>query len=55
MRLLGDELYKKWGQRIVIENRPGGNFNIGSRACAEAPPDGYTICIRAKEAVTYNL
>lgn len=55
MRALGDELYKKWGQPIVIENRAGGNFNIGSRACAEAPPDGYTICIMSNEAVTYNL
>jgi len=55
MRVLGDELYKKWGQPVVIENRPGGNFNIGSRACAEAPPDGYTICIMSNEAVTYNL
>jgi tripartite-type tricarboxylate transporter receptor subunit TctC len=55
MRVLGDELYKKWGQPLIIENRVGGNFNIGSRACAEAPPDGYTICIMSNEAVTYNL
>ena len=55
MRVLGDELYKKWGQPLVIENRAGGNFNIGSRACAEAPPDGYTICIMSNEAVTYNI
>ncbi len=55
MRTLGDELHKRWGQPVIIENRPGGNFNIGSRACAEAPPDGYTICIMSNEAVTYNL
>ena len=36
MRALGDELHKRWGQPVIIENRPGGNFNIGSRACAEA-------------------
>lgn len=55
MRALGDELHKRWGQPVIIENRPGGNFNIGSRACAEAAPDGYTICIMSNEAVTYNL
>src|SRR5262245_16635144 len=55
MRTLGDELHKRWGQPVIIENRPGGNFNIGSRACAEAAPDGYTICIMSNEAVTYNL
>ena len=55
MRSLGEELRRRWGQPVVIENRPGGSFNIGSRACAEAPADGYTFCIMSNEAVTYNL
>jgi tripartite-type tricarboxylate transporter receptor subunit TctC len=55
MRTLGEQLHKRWGQPVIIENRPGGNFNIGSRACADAAPDGYTICIMSNEAVTYNL
>jgi tripartite-type tricarboxylate transporter receptor subunit TctC len=55
MRSIGDALHKKWGQPVIVENRPGGNFNIGTRACAEAPPDGYTICIISNEALTYNL
>jgi tripartite-type tricarboxylate transporter receptor subunit TctC len=55
MRTLGEQLHKRWGQPVIVENRPGGNFNIGSRACAEAAPDGYTICIMSNEAVTYNL
>ena len=54
MRTVGDELHKRWGQPIVIENRAGGGMNIGGRACAEAPPDGYTICIMSNEVVTYN-
>ena len=41
MRALADEMHKGLGQPIVIENRPGGAFNIGARACAEAAPDGY--------------
>src|SRR5215831_8649006 len=45
MRAVGEELTKRWGQPIVIENRAGGGMNIGGRACAEAPPDGTTICI----------
>lgn len=55
MRALGEELHKRWGQPIVIENRPGGAMNIGARACAEAEPDGYTICIMSGVPVTYNL
>src|SRR5262245_42972787 len=54
MRTVGEELNKRWGQPIVIENRAGGGMNIGGRACAEAPPDGYTICIMSNEVVTYN-
>lgn len=54
MRALGEDLRKRLGQSLVIENRPGGNFNIGARACADAPPDGYTICMLPNEALVYN-
>ncbi len=54
MRVLGDELQKRWGQPLVVENRPGGGMNIGGRACAEAPNDGYTICILPAETLAYN-
>jgi tripartite-type tricarboxylate transporter receptor subunit TctC len=54
MRALGDELSKRWGQTLVVENRPGGSQNLGTRACTEAPPDGYTICIINADAVIYN-
>ena len=30
MRVLADEMHKRLGQPIVIENRPGGAFNIGA-------------------------
>jgi tripartite-type tricarboxylate transporter receptor subunit TctC len=54
MRALGDEMLKRWGQPIVVENRPGGMQNLGARACTEAPPDGYTICILNAEPIAYN-
>jgi tripartite-type tricarboxylate transporter receptor subunit TctC len=38
----------------VVENRAGGASNIGARACADAPPDGYTICILPGEPLAYN-
>ena len=28
--------------------------NVGARACAEAPPDGHTICILNVEPIAYN-
>ncbi len=54
MRALADELHKGLGQPIIVENRPGGSFNIGARACAEAPPDGYTLCIIPGEPLVFN-
>jgi tripartite-type tricarboxylate transporter receptor subunit TctC len=54
MRVLGEELHRRWGQAVVVENRPGGASNIGARACADAPPDGYTICMTPGEPLAYN-
>ena len=54
MRALADELHKSPGQPFIVENRPGGAFNIGARACAEAPPDGYTLCIIPGEPLVFN-
>ncbi len=54
MRALGEELQKRWGQPVIVENRSGGGMNIAGRACAEAPNDGYTICILPNEVLTLN-
>ena len=54
MRALGEELQKRLGQPIIVENRPGGSNNVGTRACIDAAPDGYTICITQTEPVVYN-
>ena len=42
-RTLGDELSKRWGQPVVIENRPGAGATIAEAATAKSAPDGYTI------------
>jgi tripartite-type tricarboxylate transporter receptor subunit TctC len=54
MRVLGEELQKRWGQPIIMENRPGGNLIIGGKACADGSKDGYTICILPGEVLTFN-
>jgi len=42
-RLVGDWLSRKWGQPVVIENRPGAAGNIGAELVYKAEPDGYTL------------
>src|SRR5690349_8197904 len=46
-RTIGDELSKRWGQTIVVENRPGAGGTIAAAAAAKAAPDGYTIILVA--------
>src|SRR5262245_26631214 len=53
-RVLGEELHRRWGQPLIVENRAGGASNIGARACADAAPDGYTICVLSSEPLAYN-
>jgi tripartite-type tricarboxylate transporter receptor subunit TctC len=46
-RTLGDVLSKRWGQTIVVENRPGAGGTIAASVAAKAAPDGYTIILVA--------
>lgn len=41
-RMVGHQLSEEWGKPIVIDNKPGGNANIGADQVAKAPADGYT-------------
>ncbi len=54
VRAMGEELQKRLGHPIVVENRSGGGMNIAGRACAEALNDGYTICILPGETLVLN-
>jgi tripartite-type tricarboxylate transporter receptor subunit TctC len=42
-RVIAQKLSEKWGQPVIIENKPGAAGNIGFDFAAKAAPDGYTI------------
>ena len=42
-RLASQILQPKWGQPVIIENRPGAGGGIGARAVIASPADGYTL------------
>ena len=50
-RLLGEELQKRWGQSVVVENKPGASGNIGTQQVARAAPDGHTLLMAANTFV----
>src|ERR1044072_8031095 len=52
-RAVGQELSKRIGQTVLVENRTGAGGNVGSDAVAKAAPDGYTL-LMASPANTIN-
>jgi tripartite-type tricarboxylate transporter receptor subunit TctC len=42
-RVAGQKLAERWGQPVVVENKPGAAGTVGTEQVANAPPDGYTI------------
>jgi len=44
-RTLGQTMTEKWGQTVIVDNRPGGGTTIGTNLAAKAAPDGYTLLI----------
>jgi tripartite-type tricarboxylate transporter receptor subunit TctC len=42
-RLIAQKLTERWGQQVVVDNKPGAAGSIGATAVAKAKPDGYTL------------
>ena len=54
-RLMADKLQQRWGQPVVIENRPGAGGNLGAGEVAGAEPDGYTLLCAQPAPLTTNV
>jgi tripartite-type tricarboxylate transporter receptor subunit TctC len=51
-RAIAAKLTERWGQQVIVDNRPGAAGAIGVELTATAVPDGYTLClISASHAV----
>lgn len=51
-RAIAQKLQEKWGQPVLVENRPGASTLIGSTAVAKSPPDGYTLIVSVSSHTT---
>jgi len=56
MRVIAQEMSKRIGQQMVVENRPGQGAMIGSEVVARAPADGYTLLLASNpNAISASL
>jgi tripartite-type tricarboxylate transporter receptor subunit TctC len=53
-RILGEHLGKRWGQAVVIDNKPGGQNVVGAQAAARSAADGYTFYFATTAALVTN-
>jgi len=51
-RIIADEATRRWGQQVIVENRPG---IAGTAAVAKAAPDGYTILLTSNGHTVASL
>ena len=54
-RILGEALGRELGQNVIIDNRPGANFNVGMALVSKADPDGYTLVVASSGALAANI
>ena len=54
MRKASADLQQKLGQPVIIENRGGAAGILGAQTCAQATPDGYSLCVIYHSTMSYN-
>jgi tripartite-type tricarboxylate transporter receptor subunit TctC len=53
-RIVAQQLSKRLGQQVVVENRGGANGGLGAQEVMRADPDGYTLGAISDSPMTVN-
>ena len=48
MRVIAQELSRRLGEQVVVENKPGAGATIGADLVAKSPADGYTLLLASQ-------
>jgi tripartite-type tricarboxylate transporter receptor subunit TctC len=48
MRVIAQELSKRLGQQVIVDNKPGAGATIGTDVVAKASADGYTLLLASQ-------
>ncbi|MDB5851672.1 MAG: tripartite tricarboxylate transporter substrate binding protein [Rhodoferax sp.] len=51
-RTIAQKLSDKWGQQVVVDNKPGGDTVIATAEMQRAAPDGYTLLLGINSTLT---
>ena len=54
-RLVGQKLTERYGQPVIVENRPGAGGSVAAELAAKATPDGYTLFMAVVLALAPNV
>src|SRR3984885_12588160 len=54
MRTAAGRLQQQLGQPVIVENLGGASGIVAGQTCAQATPDGYTICVIYHSTMSYN-
>jgi tripartite-type tricarboxylate transporter receptor subunit TctC len=53
-RVVAQKLGERFGQQVVVDNRPGANGIVGLQALMQSAPDGYTLAVGAAGPLAVN-
>lgn len=53
-RVVAQKLGERWGQQVLVDNKPGGSTVIGAVEAARAPADGLTLLMAIDSTLTMN-
>ena len=54
-RTIGPKVAERWGQQVIVDNRPGAGGAIAGELVARATPDGYTLLIGTIASLGTNV